>query len=224
MSKHWQNPPWDVKEIRRREEKFPHLRKSKDYKTNCQHLHRFNKSYRELFDIDNRYQFYSIVSKYMEDFGIYKNMNYLVKNGFFDIDYIGSRKIIPSEQVEEELFRRELCTFRDWIIWDNDKSRENSKKEKRKVKNRTKRFYMTFPDRPKLWFGTYDIKRTKLAKDVANFLYKNDYIFDKNSPYFLKDSEIRKLVREKMMTRSFEKLNLQSYISEFKLKIKKKDK
>ena len=224
MAKHWQNPPHDKKEIRRREEKFPHLRKAKDYKENNQHANRLNKSYRTLFDIDNKYQYYSVVSKYMDTFNIYKSIDYLVKNKYFDIDYIGKRKIIPSEQVEEELFRREMCTFRDWLIWDNDKSRENAKKNKSAQKRRTRKFYMILPDGRKFWFGSYDTKRVKLAKDVSNFLYKHCYIFDKQSPYYLSDAQIRKVVREKMMTRSFEKLNLQSYISEIKDKMLKKDK
>lgn len=154
MAKYWQNPPWDKKEIKRREEKFPHLRKSKDYKDNCQHLHRFNKEYRKKFDTENRYQFYSDVASYMNDFGIYKNMRYLVKNGFFSIDYIGRRRIIPSEEVEEELFRREMCTFRDWVIWDNDKSREYAKRNTYKAKRRSKRFYIKTPRRTKgmVWF------------------------------------------------------------------------
>jgi hypothetical protein len=160
----------------------------------------------------------------MDTFNIYKSIDYLVKNKYFDIDYIGKRKIIPSEQVEEELFRREMCTFRDWLIWDNDKSRENAKQNKRAQKRRTRRFYMILPNGRKFWFGTYDIKRAKLAKDVSDFLYKHSYIFDKASYYYLTDAQIRKMVREKMMTRSFEKLNLQLYISALKSKMTKKDK
>ena len=105
MAKYWKNPPKDKKEVRKKEEKYPHLRKAKDYKENSQHLNRFDKSYKKEFDVDNPYQYYSKVSKYMKTFGIYKNMYYLVKNGYFDIDYIGARKIIPLYQVEEELFR-----------------------------------------------------------------------------------------------------------------------
>lgn len=154
----------------------------------------------------------------MTTFNIYKNINYLVKNGYFDIDYIGKRKIIPSEQVKEELFRREMCTFRDWLIWDHDRSRENAKKNKYNVKRRSKRFYIKTPCGRKIWYGTYDVKRATLARDVAIYLLKNSYIFDKSSPYYLTDVQLRKLVKEKMMSRSFEKLNLKDYLLEFKEK------
>jgi hypothetical protein len=224
MGKYWQNPPLDKKEVRRREEKFPHLRKSKDYKNNSQYLNRFDKSYKKEFDIDNPYQYYSKVSKYMKDFGIYKNIYYLTKNGYFDIDYIGNRKIIPSYQVEEELFRREMSTFRDWIIWDNDKSRENSKKEIRSKKKRTRRFYLILPCGRKLWYGTYDTKRISLAKDVAAFLLKNIYIFEPDSEYYLKDSHLRQFVREKMSSRLFERIDIKEAISAFKVKMLKKNK
>lgn len=224
MSKYWKNPPKDKKEVRKKEEKFPHLRKAKDYKENCQHLNRFDKSYRTEFNVDNPYQFYSKVSKYMKDFGIYKNMRYLEKNGFFDIDYIGNRKIIPSYQVEEELFRRELCTFRDWLIWDNDKSRENAKKEKRNKKKRTQKFYLKLPCGRKVWYGSYDIKRSKLAKDAAIFLMKNLYIFDNTSEYYLSDAELRQFVKEKMTSRLFEKLDIKSEILVFISKRRKKSK
>lgn len=72
--------------------------------------------------------------------------------------------------------------------------------------------------------GTYDTKRLKLAKDVAAFLLTNDYIFDKNSPYYLTDVQVRRLVKEKMMTRAFEKLDFKSHVLEFKAKMSKKTK
>ena len=31
MAKYWKNPPKDKKEVRKKEEKYPHLRKAKDY-------------------------------------------------------------------------------------------------------------------------------------------------------------------------------------------------
>lgn len=214
--KYWQNPPWDKQEVRRREEKFPHLRKKRDYKENCQHLHRFNKDYRKKFDTENKYQFYASVASYMDTFGIYKSMNHLVKNKFFSIDYIGKRRIIPSEEVEEELFRREMCTFRDWVIWDNDKAREYAKRDAKKVKRRSKRFFIKTPEGRKVWFGTFDVKRYNFVKDVATFLLSNSYIFDKNSEYYLTDTQIRKLVREHMMSRTFEKIDIKAVILQLK--------
>lgn len=218
MGKRWKNPPWDKKEVRRREVKFPHLRKAKDYKENCQHLHRFNKGYRKKFDTENRYQFYSDVKQYMDTFGIYKGMQYLVKNGYFTIDYIGRRRIIPSSEVEEELFRREMCTFRDWVIWNHDKSREYAKRNTAYAKRRTRRFILTSPDNRKIWFGRYDTRRFSLAKDVAAFLMSNPYIFDKNSEYYLTDSELRSFVRQKMMSRSFLNKDFKALILAFKEK------
>ena len=72
--------------------------------------------------------------------------------------------------------------------------------------------------------GTYDTKRVKLARDVAAFLLTNDYIFDKNSPYYLTDVQVRRLVKEKMMTRAFEKLDFKPHVLEFKAKMSKKTK
>lgn len=82
----------------------------------------------------------------------------------------------------------------------------------------------TCPDVSDSGTGTYDTKRAKLAKDVAMFLLTNDYIFDKNSPYYLTDVQVRRMVREKMMTRAFEKLDFKSYVLEFKDKMSKKTK
>lgn len=213
MAKYWKNPPKDKKEVRKKEEKYPHLRKAKDYKANSQHLHRFNKTYREKFDIDNQYQFYSDVCKYMETFDIYKNMHFLEKNGYFTIDYIGNRKIIPSIEVEEELFRREMCTFRDLIIWEADKSREYAKRNTAAAKKRTKRFYIEVPGQNrKLYFGSFDTQKIKLARDVATYLLKNDFIFVKDSEYFLNDKEIRVFVKKHCKTHAFEKINLKDYI------------
>ena len=225
MAKYWKNPPKDKKEVRKKEEKYPHLRKAEDYKENCQHLHRFNKTYREKFDINNQYQFYSDVSKYMETFDIYKNMRFLEKNGYFTIDYIGNRKIIPSFEVEEELFRREMCTFRDWIIWENDKSREYAKRNIAAAKKRSRRFYIEIPDRKsKMFFGEFDIRKTKLARDVATYLLSNSYIFEKTSPYYMKDSQIRTFVKKNCATHSFRNINLKDYVLSPKMKNDKIDK
>ena len=219
MAKCWKNPPKDKKEVRKKEEKYPHLRKAKDYKDNCQHLHRFNKSYREKFDVDNKYQFYSDVSKYMDTFDIYKNMRFLEKNGYFTIDYIGNRKIISSLEVEEELFRREMCTFRDWLIWESDRTREFAKRNTANAKRRSKRFYIKVPNRKnKMFFGTFDTRKLKLAKDVASYLLSNSYIFDKNSPYYMEDSQIRTFVKKKCSTRLFQNIDLKEYVMSLKSK------
>jgi hypothetical protein len=117
-----------------------------------------------------------------------------------------------------------MSTFRDWIIWDNDKSRENSKKEIRSKKKRTRRFYLILPCGRKLWYGTYDTKRISLAKDVAAFLLKNIYIFEPDSEYYLKDSHLRQFVREKMSSRLFERIDIKEAIMAFKFKMLKKNK
>lgn len=217
MAKYWKNPPKDKKEVRKKEEKYPHLRKAKDYKANCQHLHRFNKAYREKFDTDNKYQFYSEVSKYMETFDIYKNMHFLEKNGYFTIDYIGKRKIIPSTEVEEELFRREMCTFRDWIIWETDKTREYAKRNVASAKRRSQRFYIQIPNRKKkLYFGSFDSRKIKLVKEVADYLLKNDFIFDSGSEYYLSDKQIRAFVNKHCQTKAFKKIDIKNYVLELR--------
>ena len=213
MAKYWKNPPKDKKEVRKKEEKYPHLRKAKDYKDNCQHLHRFNKSYREKFDTGNKYQFYSDVSKYMDTFDIYKNMYFLEKNGYFTIDYIGKRKIISSFEVEEELFRREMCTFRDWLIWESDRTREFAKRNMASAKRRTKRFYIEIPGRKnKFYYGSFDTLKIKLAKRVAAYLLKNDFIFDVNSKYYMTDKQIRTFVNKHCKTNSFQKIDIKNYV------------
>lgn len=68
------------------------------------------------------------------------------------------------------------------------------------------------------FFGKFDIKRAKHAGEVADYLYKNSYIFDKNSPYYLNDKEIRKLVKLKMQTNSYKNMDLKAYILELKKK------
>lgn len=141
MKNKWHKPPISKFEVRKREEKYKHLRKSKDYKNNAQCLNRFDKSYRKLLDTSVPYQFYTAVKKYMAPYKIYKGITFLVNKGYFNIDYIGNRRIIPTEEIMEELLRREMCAFKDWTIWNNDKSKENYKKLKheRKLKRNKSR-------------------------------------------------------------------------------------
>jgi hypothetical protein len=215
MKKQWSNPPKDKKQIRKKEEKYSHLRKAKDYNNNSQFKHRFNKAYKREFKLDEKYQYFSSVKKYLTTYKIYKSIDFLTKKGYFEIDYIGKRKIIPSEQVIEELFRRELCVFRDTLIWENDKKREYAKRKKYHEKRRIKPFYIILPSGEKFCFGKFDVKRAKLAESVAMLLLNNIYIFDKESEFYMKPSQIRKMVNEKMHTRHFEKANFKELVLKY---------
>ena len=61
-----------------------------------------------------------------------------------------------------------------------------------------------------------------MAKNVAEFLLENSYIFDKNSEFYLTDAQVRKIVNEKMMSNAYKKIDFKSYILDFKYKIAKK--
>jgi hypothetical protein len=215
MRKKWGRPPKDKKQVRRREERWPHIRKPQDRKENSQFKHRFNTKYKKEFDVTNKYQYYSNVIKYLDTFKIYKGIVFLLNNGYFDIDYIGNRKIIPSEQVLEELFRREMCTFRDQLIWEYDKKRCKAKAEKHFEKMRTKRFFIMLPNNKKFCFGKYDTRRASLAKDVALTLLNNLYIFDENSKYYLTPRQIRRMVSKEMHTRAFQKIDFKALILKY---------
>lgn len=134
MKNRFYKPPTTKSEVRNREEKYNHLRKHKDYKENAQCLNRFDKKYRSLFDPSVPYQYFSVAEKYLKPLKIYKGKKYLIKRGYLTVDYIGTRLIVPTGEVLEELFRREMCAFKDWTIWNNDRAREIVKKEKRKNK------------------------------------------------------------------------------------------
>lgn len=136
MKSRFYKPPLSKKDVRYREEKYNHLRKHKDYKENAQCLNRFNKKYRKIFDPTVPYQYFVDVKKYIEPMKIYKGKKYLINHGYFTLDYIGRYRIVPTIEVLEELFRREMCAFKDWTIWNNDRVRENFKKEKRKLKKK----------------------------------------------------------------------------------------
>lgn len=211
---HRAKPANTKEDLRRKEEYYKHIRKYKDFKDNNQYRHRFNKKYKQLYVEDLPFQSEWKVQQYMHTDAIYKSLNYLKENGYFTTEIDNNKKLIPSSEVEEELFRREMCCFRDWRIWIDDKNRNTAKRQEYNKRRRTRKFFMTFPNRSRLFFGRFDTKRAKHAEEVANYLYQNAYIFDKNSPYYLTDKEVRKLVRDKMQTNSYKKLDLQSYISE----------
>lgn len=208
-------------DIRRKEDYYKHIRKYKDFKDNNQYKHRFNKNYKQLFVEDLPYQSEWKVKQYMQTNGIYKSLNYLKKNELFTTEIDNNKKLIPTSEVEEELFRREMCCFRDWRIWIDDKNRNTAKRESYNRKRRTRKFFMTFANRPKLFFGKFDTKRAAHAQKVANHLYANSYIFDKESPYYLTDKEIRNFVKLHMQTNKFLKEDFKLLIINFKENAKK---
>lgn len=216
------NPANSKADIRRKENYYKHIRKYKDFKDNNQYRHRFNKKYKELYIDDLPYQSAWKVKQYMTTNAIYKSFNYLSNNDFFTAETDNNKKLIPSSEVEEELFRREMCCFRDWRIWIDDKNRNTAKQQNYNKKRRTKKFFMTFPNRRKFCFGKFDIKRASHAKKIADYLYANLYIFDKKSPYYLTDKEIFKLVKDKMQTNKFFSIDLKHYISTIKENRQKK--
>lgn len=203
-------------DIRRKEDYYKHIRKYKDFKDNNQYKHRFNKNYKQLFVKDLPYQSEWKVKQYMQTNGIYKSLNYLKKNEFFTTEIDDNKKLILTSEVEEELFRREMCCFRDWRIWIDDKNRNTAKQQNYNKKKRTKKFFITMPDGHRFCFGKFDIKRASHAKKIADYLYANLYIFDKKSPYYLTDKEIFKLVKNKMQTNTFFNTDLKTYILSLK--------
>lgn len=219
--KHKAKPANSKLDIRRKEDYYKHIRKYKDFKDNNQYKHRFNKKYKHLFIDDLPYQSEWKVKQYMTTDGVYKSLNWLEKNGYFTTEVENNKKLIPSSEIEEELFRREMCCFRDWRIWIDDNNRNTAKRENYNKKRRTRRFYMTFTNRPKLFFGKFDIKRATHAEKVANHLYANLYIFDKDSPYYLTDKEIRNFVKLHMQTNKFLKEDFKLLIANFKENVKK---
>ena len=213
-------PANSVLDIRRKEDYYKHIRKYKDFKDNNQYKHRFNKKYKHLFIDDLPYQSEWKVKQYMSTDGVYKSLNRLKNEGYFTTEIDNNKKLIPTSEVEEELFRREMCCFRDWRIWIDDKNRNTAKREGYNQKRRTRKFYMTFANRPKLFFGKFDVKRAKHAEKVANYLYENMYIFDKDSPYYLTDKELRNFVKLHMQTNKFLKEDFKLLITNFKEKTK----
>ena len=85
-------------------------------------------------------------------------------------------------------------------------------------------FILNLHNGKNIWYGSYDIKRKNFAKRISEYLLNNAYIFDVNSEYYLTEPELRKLVREKMMSNSYLKIDLKSYILELKSKMLKNDK
>lgn len=211
MSKRWKNPPKDKKQVRYREEKYGHIRHKKNFSSKNQYNNRFDKSYKKLFDINSKYQRYSTVKKYLSPQKIYKGITFLENNSYFTIDYIGKYKIIPSDEVEDELFRREMCAFKNLQCWRNDIKRKTVKRKKEK----TMRFYIVINGK-KECYGRFLESNALQAKRVAELLIENRYIFDKTSPYFLTMSEIRKMVNRYLQTKKSLSVDLKSLITKIK--------
>lgn len=149
---HRAKPANSKEDLRRKQEYYNHVRKYKDFKDNNQYKHRFNKKYKQLYVEDLPFQSEWKVQQYMHCDAIYKSLNYLKENGYFTTEMDGNKKLIPSSEVEEELFRREMCCFRDWRIWIDDKNRNTAKRQEYNKRRRTRKFFMTFANRRKLFF------------------------------------------------------------------------
>lgn len=211
MAMHWKNPPKDKKQIRKREEKYGHIRHKKDFSAKNQYKNNFDKSYKKLFDVDSKYQKYATVKKYLKPQKIYKGITFLENNSYFNIDYIGKFKIIPSEEVEEELFRREMCAFKNLQCWKNDIKRRSIKRKKEK----TMRFYLIINGK-KECYGRFLESHAIQAKRVAELLINNSYIFDKTSPFYMSMPNIRKMVNRYLQTKKSLSSDLKALIIKIK--------
>lgn len=212
MSKRWKNPPKDKRQVRNREEKYGHIRKKKNFSNMNQYKNRFDKSYKKLFNCSAKYQKYATVKKFLKTYRIYKGITFLENNKYFNIDYQGKFKIIPTQEVEEELFRREMCAFKDLQAWKNDIKRKEIKKNKLK----TMRFYIIINGK-KECYGRFREDNAPQAKRVAELLLKNSYIFDKYSPYYLPIADIRKMVNKHLQTKKSLQTDIKALIAQIKL-------
>lgn len=213
MSRHWKNPPTDKKQVRHREEKYGHIRNKKKFKTNNQYKNNFDKSYKSLYDNNSAYQKYSVVKRYLKPQGIYKGITFLENNHFFNVYNDGKRKYIPSAEVEEEIFRREMCAFKNLQQWKNDIKRKAIKRNK----ERTMRFYIIINGK-KQCYGRFPESNAMQAKRVAELLINNSYIFDKHSPYYLTMSQVQTMVNRYLQTKKSLQTDIIAYINKIKQK------
>jgi hypothetical protein len=197
MGKKWAKPPCDKLQVLKREKRYNHLRKKQDYKNNNQYVN-LNKNYKKLFDVDLPYQYLSKVKQYISTGGIYKGLTYLINHNLFEVEYDNNRKIVPSKDVEMELFRREMCAFKDLQIWKSDISKRKAKSKKpKKIK-----FYLIINGK-KEHFGSFPENRSNHAKKVAHYLLNNKYIFDTTSPYYFDIKDLRKIINRYFQTNKF---------------------
>lgn len=208
----------DKKEIVYKERLYGILRAYKNYKRDSQYIHRFDKSYKKIFNEFIPYQSENSVRKYMRSFrGVYPSFNKLKEDGHLTKIKKGHRNYIPTEEVEEELFKREMCVFRDWRMWLDHRKLRNHKNVTTYYKRVNKReFWMIIPgtDR-KFLIGLFLPEKSSFVEKIYNLLCENSYIFDETSEYYLPDKEIQKMIRRNFNTSKDLSFNIKDYAKSY---------
>lgn len=188
-------------DIIKNEIKYRVIRKWKYFKDESQYKNRFCRDYKKKFNEFLEYQPYGIVQQYFKTYGIYYSINKLQQHNLLkcEIDKNG-HKAIKTKYVEDELFRREMCNFVDWKVWIDGRVKFISKKLVKKRKKESSNYLMVVPGRKKFLMGKFDGDKHWLAKKVYEYLKENLYVFDKSSPYYLSDEDIRTIIKSNFRT------------------------
>lgn len=108
----------------------------------------------------------------------------------------GKHVYIPTDEIEQEMLRRELCCYKDRQLFETEK---NYKEYGKIIKYRSK-----FTRKQKVWLringekwfaGEYPEARMGKVKKVMQYFYKNKHLFDKKSSRRLRRPTFVKLFK-----------------------------
>lgn len=172
-------------------------RKSGD-KSNSMY-NKMNKLYKEL-DFTKSYIRKSDAAVILKDDNRYfRSLDTMLKHGDIETFSVRHRAFVPLEDIEQEMLRRELCAYKDDLLYIKEEKNRNYKEA---IKNSRAKDEVVIDILGKeRSLGKFPRIHMKKVREAIKFLFKNQDIFDEKDREKVHPRYMRKLVTRFMNNR-----------------------
>lgn len=172
-------------------------RKSGD-KSNAMH-NKMNKLYKEL-DFTKSYIKKSDAAIVLKDDNRYfRSLDTMLKHGDIETFSVRHRSFVPLEDIEQEMLRRELCAYKDNLLYAKEEKSRNYKEARKSFRAKDEVVIDILGKERSL--GKFPRVHMKRVREAIKFLFKNQDIFDENDEEKVHPRYMRKFVTRFMNSR-----------------------
>lgn len=188
-------------------------RKSGD-KSNAMYT-KMNKLYKEL-DFTKSYIRKSDAAIILKDDNRYfRSLDTMLKHGDIETHSVRHRTFVPLEDIEQEMLRRELCAYKDNLLYAKEEKTRNYKEARKNFRAKDEVVIDILGKERSL--GNFPRCHMKKVREAIKFLFKNQDIFDENDEEKVHPRYMRKFVT-RFMHNLLDNGGIEKFIKTYKTK------
>lgn len=174
---------------------------------------KMNKLYKEL-DFTKSYIKKSDAAIILKDDNRYfRGLNTMLKHGDIETFSVRHRSFVPLEDIEQEMLRRELCAYKDNLLYAKEEKTRNYKEAKKNFRAKDEVVIDILGKERSL--GKFHRIHMKKVREAIKFLYQNQHIFDERDDEKVHPRYMRKFVT-RFMNKHLDNGGIEKFINTYK--------